>query len=93
MYHLGANPEKTRQLLAMDGQSALIELTLLSERLALKPRGQTCFQKPRYLMNPFQGHAVAANISAIEKQMEAAANKEDVETYRKLKAQLNKGIR
>ncbi|MCV5656090.1 hypothetical protein OFN54_32615, partial [Escherichia coli] len=26
-------------------------------------------------------------------QMEAAANKGDVETYRKLKAQLNKGIR
>ncbi|MEF7131133.1 phage holin, lambda family [Escherichia coli] len=42
---------------------------------------------------PIQGHAVAANISAIEKQMEAAANKGDVETYRKLKAQLNKGRR
>ena len=29
----------------------------------------------------------------LEQQMEAAANKGDVETYRKLKAQLNKGIR
>ncbi|MDZ7452841.1 DnaB-like helicase C-terminal domain-containing protein [Escherichia coli] len=92
MYHLGANPEKTRQLLAMDGQSALIELTRLSERLTLKPRAKPVSEAP-LPDEPIQGHAVAANISAIEKQMEAAANKGDVETYRKLKAQLNKGIR
>ena len=30
MYHLGSNPEKVRQLLAMNGQQALIELTRLS---------------------------------------------------------------
>lgn len=92
MYHLGANPEKTRQLLAMDGQSALIELTRLSERLTLKHRAKPVSEAP-LPDEPIQGHAVAANISAIEKQMEAAANKGDVETYRKLKAQLNKGIR
>lgn len=92
MYHLGANPEKTRQLLAMDGKSALIELTRLSERLTLKPRAKPVSEAP-LPDEPIQGHAVAANISAIEKQMEAAANKGDVETYRKLKAQLNKGIR
>lgn len=92
MYHLGANPEKTRQLLAMDGQSALIELTRLSERLTLKPRAKPVSEAP-LPDEPIQGHAVAANISAIEKQMEVAANKGDVETYRKLKAQLNKGIR
>ncbi len=46
MYHLGANPEKTRQLLAMDGQSALIELTRLSERLTLKPRAKPVSEAP-----------------------------------------------
>lgn len=42
----GANPEKARQLLAMDGQSALIELTRLSERLTLKPRGKQISSAP-----------------------------------------------
>ncbi|HBT3381393.1 TPA: scaffolding protein [Klebsiella aerogenes] len=92
MYHLGANPEKARQLLAMDGQQALIELTRLSERLTLKPRGKTVSEAPNP-DEPIQGQAVAAHLSAIEKQMKAAADKGDVETYRMLKAQLNKGSR
>ncbi|MCX8976511.1 scaffolding protein [Citrobacter portucalensis] len=92
MYHLGANPEKARQLLAMDGQQALIELTRLSERLTLKPRSKPVSEAPNP-DEPIQGQAVAANISALEKQMNAAAAKGDVETYRKLKAQLNKGSR
>ena len=92
MYHLGANPEKARQLLAMDGQQALIELTRLSERLTLKPRSKTVSEAPNP-DEPIQGQAVAAHTSALEKQMNAAAVKGDVETYRKLKAQLNKGSR
>lgn len=92
IYHLGANPEKTRQLMAMNQQQALIELTRLSERLTLKPRAKQVSDAPAP-DDPIQGHAAAANVSAIEKQMAAAANKGDVEAYRKLKAQLNKGIR
>lgn len=92
MYHLGANPEKARQLLAMDGQQALIELTRLSERLTLKPRSKPVSEAPNP-DEPIQGQAVAAHMSALEKQMNAAAAKGDVETYRKLKAQMNKGTR
>lgn len=92
MYHLGANPEKARQLLSMDGQQALIELTRLSERLTLKPRSKPVSEAPNP-DEPIQGQAVAANISALEKQMNAAAERGDTETYRKLKAQLNKGSR
>lgn len=92
VYHLGANPEKVRQLLAMDGQQALIELARLSERLTLKPRSKPVSEAPNP-DEPIQGQAVAAQMSAIEKQMKAAADKGDVETYRKLKAQLNKGSR
>lgn len=92
MYHLGANPEKARQLMAMDGQQALIELTRLSERLTLKPRGKQLSEAPNP-DEPLQGQAVAAHMSALEKQMNAAAERGDPETYRKLKAQLNKGSR
>lgn len=92
MYHLGANPEKARQLMAMDGQQALIELTRLSERLTLKPRGKQLSKAPNP-DEPLQGQAAAAHMSALEKQMNAAAERGDPETYRKLKAQLNKGSR
>ncbi|MCY4765236.1 scaffolding protein [Klebsiella aerogenes] len=92
MYHLGANPEKTRQILQMNQQQALIELTRLSERLTLKPRSKPVSEAPNP-DEPIQGQAVAAHMSALEKQMNAAAAKGDVETYRKLKAQMNKGTR
>lgn len=91
MYHLGANPEKTRQLLAMDGQSALIELTRLSERLTLKPRGKQVSEAPAP-DEPVQGQAVAANVASLQKKMEAAALKGDTALYRQLKSQL-KGIK
>jgi len=91
MYHLGANPEKARQLLAMDGQSALIELTRLSERLTLKPRGQQVSSAPPADQS-ITGDVSAANVEAMRKAMDTASNKGDVETYRKLKAKL-KGIR
>lgn len=91
MYHLGANPEKARHLLEMDGQSALIELTRLSERLTLRPRSNQVSSAPP-ADQPVTGDVTAANKEAILQQMEKASGKGDVETYRKLKAKL-KGIR
>lgn len=90
MYHLGANPEKARQLLAMDGQQALIELTRLSERLTLKPRSKQLSEAPNP-DEPLQGQAVAAHKSALQKQIDAAANKGDVQEYLKLRAIQKKG--
>lgn len=91
MYHLGANPEKARQILSMDPQRQLIEMTLLSERLTLKPRGKQVSEAP-IPDEPIQGQAVAASISALEKQINAAADKGDPVLYRQLKAKL-KGIK
>ncbi len=91
MYHLGANPEKARQLLAMDGQQALIELTRLSERLTLKPRGTQVSKAPP-ADEPITGEVAAANVAALKKKMDEASSKGDVETYRKIKKQLQ-GIR
>lgn len=87
MYHLGANPEKTRRIMALDSQSALIELTRLADSLTLKPRGKQLSSAPA-TDEPIQGHAAAANLSALQKQMEAASLKGDVDTYRKLKQKL-----
>lgn len=91
IYHLGSNPEKTRQILQMNQQQALIELTRLSERLTLKPRGQQVSSAPPADQS-LTGDVSAANVDAMRKAMEAASSKGDVETYRKLKAKL-KGIR
>lgn len=91
MYHLGANPEKTRQILQMNQQQALIELTRLSERLTLRPRGKQVSSAPPADQS-VTGDVTAANKEAILQQMEKASGKGDVETYRKLKAKL-KGIR
>jgi len=92
MYHLGANPEKLRRLLAMnDGMAATIELTRLAEKLTIKPRGKEVSQAPAADV-AITGDVTAVNTDAIRKQMEAASSKGDVETYRKLKAKL-RGIR
>ena len=90
-YHLGSNPEKTRQILTMNGQQALIELTRLSERLTLKPRGKQLSGAPA-VDEPIQGSVTAANVASLQKKMEEASSKGDVELYRKIKNQL-KGIR
>lgn len=92
MYHLGANPEKACQLLAMDGQLALIELARLSDRLTLKPRGQQVSSAPPADQS-IAGDVTSANRDALQRQMDAASAKGDVDTYRKLKALLNKGTR
>lgn len=91
MYHLGANPEKTRQILQMNQQQALIEITRLSERLTLRPRGKQVSSAPPADQS-VTGDVTAANKEAVLQQMENASSKGDVETYRKLKAKL-KGIR
>lgn len=91
IYHLGANPEKARQLLAMNGQQALIELTRLSERLTLKPRGKQVSGAPA-VDEPINGSVTAAKVASLQKKMEEAASKGDTETYRKIKNQI-KGIK
>ncbi|MDE9440693.1 scaffolding protein [Xenorhabdus bovienii] len=90
MYHLGANPEKARQLLTLGSQQALIELTRLADKLTIKPRGKQISAAPP-ADAPLSGDVTAANRDAIQKQMDAAASKGDTELYRKLKQQL-KGI-
>ncbi|MBD2802335.1 scaffolding protein [Xenorhabdus sp. M] len=90
MYYLGANPEKARHLLALDGQQALIELTRLADKLTVKPRGKQVSAAPQ-ADTPLSGDVTAANRDAIQKQMDAAASKGDTTLYRKLKQQL-KGI-
>lgn len=91
IYHLGKNPEKTRQILRMNSQQALIEITRLSDRLTLKPRGKQVSAAPP-VDEPIQGSVGAANVSALQKKMDEAARRGDTATYRKLKEQI-KGIR
>lgn len=85
MYHLGANPEKARHLLAMDGQLALIELARLSERLTLKPRGKQISSAPQ-ADESIRGDVTAANVTALQKKMDDASKKGDTAEYRRLKA-------
>lgn len=91
IYHLGKNPEKTRQILSMNPQQALIEMTRLADRLTLKPRGKQVSAAPP-VDEPVQGSVAAANVSALQKKMDEAARRGDTDTYRKLKAQI-KGTR
>ncbi|KGD75273.1 scaffolding protein [Tatumella morbirosei] len=91
MYHLGANPEKLRQIVAMDGQQALIELARLDAKLTIKPRGKPVSKAPP-ADEAVSGDVTAANRESLQKQMDKAARSGDTETYRKLKAKL-KGIR
>ncbi|AEF45810.1 scaffolding protein [Serratia sp. AS12] len=86
-YHLGANPEKARNILSLPQTQAIIELTRLSDRLTLKPRGKQISGAPA-VDEPVQGQAAAANRDSLQKQMEAAANKGDTATYRMLKQKL-----
>lgn len=89
-YHLGANPEKLRALLSMNSQQALIELTRLSDRLTIKPRGKEVSKAPP-IDEPITGDVTAANRAALEKRMNAAADKGDPDTYRKIKKLLSQG--
>lgn len=89
MYHLGANPEKLRRIISLDGQRALIELTKLSEQLTIKPRSKAVSSAPA-VDEPVSGQLTASNVSALQKQMEDAASKGDTAAYRKLKEQLRR---
>lgn len=86
-YHLGANPEKARNILSLPQTQAIIELTRLSDRLTLKPRGKQISGAPA-VDEPVQGQVTAANRDALQKQMDAAASKGDTVTYRMLKQKL-----
>ena len=86
-YHLGANPEKARNILSLPQTQAIIELTRLSDRLTLKPRGKQISGAPA-VDEPVQGQVTAANRDALQKQMDAAASKGDTATYRMLKQKL-----
>lgn len=86
-YHLGANPEKARNILSLPQTQAIIELTRLSDRLTLKPRGKQISGAPA-VDEPVQSQAAAANRDSLQKQMDAAASKGDTVTYRMLKQKL-----
>lgn len=92
IYHLGSNPEKVRQLMAMNDQQALIELTRLSDRLTLKPRGKQVSAAPA-ADEPLHGEPAAGARETLQKQIDAAAARGDVDTYRELKRKLLKGIK
>lgn len=90
-YHLGSNPEKVRQLLAMSGLHATVELTRMVDKLTLKPRGKQVSSAPA-IDEPIAGQVSAANLDAIQKKMDEAAKKGDTEAYRKYKNQI-RGIK
>lgn len=87
MYHLGANPEKTRQLMTMNPQQALIELTRLSERLTLKPRGKQVSDAPP-ADEAIKPDASAGLRESLAKQMQKASENGDVDKYRALKQKM-----
>ncbi|WP_068445989.1 scaffolding protein [Providencia heimbachae] len=87
IYYLGANPEKARELFSKNSVQATIEITRLADRLTLKPRGTQRSSAPP-ADEPLSGDVSAANVAALQKQMDDAANKRDVQKYRAIKAKL-----
>lgn len=87
IYYLGSNPDKAREIFSKNPVQVTIELTRLADRLTLKPRGKQISNAP-LTDEPLSGDVTAANISSLQKQMDAAASKGDVDTYRKIKAKL-----
>lgn len=91
LYHLGANPDKIRHLLSLQGARQTIYLADLARDLTLKPRGKSVSEAPEP-DTTVTGSVNAANVAGIQKAMEAAAKAGDTEKYRKLKLSL-KGLR
>ncbi|MBI6340410.1 scaffolding protein [Proteus sp. PR00224] len=87
IYYLGANPEKAKDLFSKNPVQTTIELTRLADRLTLKPRGSQRSSAPP-ADEPISGDVTAANVSALQKQMDDAASKGDVQKYRAIKAKL-----
>lgn len=87
IYYLGANPEKAKDLFSKNPVQTTIELTRLADRLTLKPRGSQRSSAPP-ADEPISGDVTAANVAALQKQMDDAASKGDVQKYRAIKAKL-----
>lgn len=87
IYYLGANPEKAKDLFSKNPVQTTIELTRLADRLTLKPRGSQRSSAPP-ADEPISGDITAANVAALQKQMDDAASKGDVQKYRAIKAKL-----
>ncbi|MEZ2793138.1 scaffolding protein [Proteus terrae] len=87
IYYLGANPEKAKDLFSKNPVQTTIELTRLADRLTLKPRGSQRSSAPP-ADEPISGDVTAANVAALQKQMDDAASKGDVQRYRAIKAKL-----
>ena len=87
IYYLGANPEKAQSLFSKNPVQVTIELTRLADRLTLKPRGTQRSSAPP-ADEPLNGDVSAANVAALQKQMDEAASKGDVQKYRIIKAKL-----
>ncbi|MEY0695040.1 scaffolding protein [Providencia rettgeri] len=87
IYYLGSNPDKAQELFSKNPVQVTIELTRLADRLTLKPRGTQRSSAPP-ADEPISGDFSAANVSALQKQADAAASKGDVDTYRKIMAKL-----
>ncbi|HEK2025678.1 TPA: scaffolding protein [Proteus mirabilis] len=87
IYYLGANPEKAKDLFSKNPVQTTIELTRLADRLTLKPRGTQRSSAPP-ADEPISGDVTAANVAALQKQMDDAASKGDVQKYREIKAKL-----
>lgn len=87
IYYLGANPEKAKDLFSKNPVQTTIELTRLADRLTLKPRGTQRSSAPP-ADEPISGDVTAANVAALQKQMDDAASKGDVQKYRAIKAKL-----
>lgn len=87
IYYLGANPEKAQDLFSKNPVQVTIELTRLADRLTLKPRGTQRSSAPP-ADEPISGDVTAANVAALQKQMDDAASKGDVQKYRAIKAKL-----
>lgn len=87
IYYLGSNPEKAKDLFSKNPVQTTIELTRLADRLTLKPRGSQRSSAPP-ADEPISGDVTAANVAALQKQMDDAASKGDVQKYRAIKAKL-----
>lgn len=87
IYYLGANPEKAKDLFSKNPVQTTIELTRLADRLTLRPRGTQRSSAPP-ADEPISGDVTAANVAALQKQMDDAASKGNVQKYRAIKAKL-----
>ena len=87
IYHLGANPATVQRLNSISERHGIIELARIEAKLTLKPRGKQVSSAPAP-DEPLSGQASAANLASLKRQMDAAAEKGDTDTYLKIKNML-----